>query len=174
MNLKQKKARATKIFSKNIELRKELWPDITSDSLWNRKLSDGFTTMPRPMPHILQIMDCLADKGKPVSQAYLSLWCRVFDESLVVIQNEKDIAFEAGFTGQRAVTTWHSRMKNLVDMGFIEAKPGSLGKYNYVLIFNPYLVIKKFRKANKISEQLYNALFARAQDVGATDLKTGN
>jgi hypothetical protein len=174
MNLKQKKARATKIFSKNIELRNELWPDITSDSLWNRKLNDGFTTMPRPMPHILQIMDDLADKGKPVSNVYLTLWCRVFDESLVVIQNEKEMAFEAGFTGQRAVTTWHSRMRNLVDMGFIEAKPGSLGEYNYVLILNPYLVIKKFKKANKISQQLYTALFARAQDVGADDLKTGS
>jgi hypothetical protein len=174
MNLKQKKARAKKIFSKNIELRKEFWPQITSDSLWNRKLNDGFTTMPRPMPHILKIMDYLADKGKPVFHVYLSLWCRVFDESLVVIQNEKDMAFEAGFTGQRAVTTWHSRMKNLVDLGFIEAKPGSSGKYNYVLIFNPYFVIKKLNKAKKISEELYNALFARAQDVGANDLKTGN
>jgi hypothetical protein len=172
MNSKQKKARAKKIFSKNIELREQLWPNITSDSLWNRKQNVGFTTIPRPMPHILQIMDELAAKGKPVSNVYLSLWCRVFDESMIVIQNEKDMAFEAGFTGQRAVTTWHSRMRNLVDMGFIEAKPGSLGKYNYVLIFNPYFVIKKLRKAKKISEELYIALFARAQDVGANDLKT--
>jgi hypothetical protein len=172
MNSKQKKARAKKIFSKNIELREQLWPNITSDSLWNRKQNVGFTTIPRPMPYILQIMDELAAKGKPVSNVYLSLWCRVFDESLVVIQNERDMAFEAGFTGQRAVTTWHSRMKNLVDLGFIEAKPGSSGKYNYVLIFNPYLVIKQLNKAKKISEELYNALFARAQDVGANDLKT--
>jgi len=170
MNSKQKKARATKIFSRNIEFREEFWPHITPDSLWNRKKKVGFTTMPRPMPHILQIMDSLAGKGKPVSRVYLSLWCRVFDESLVVIQNEKDMAFEAGFTGQRTVTTWHSRMRSLVGMGFIEAKHGPLGKYNYVLIFNPYLVIKKLNKAKKISEELYIALFARAQEVGANDL----
>ena len=115
MNVRQKKARATKMFSKNMELREERWPHLTPDSLWNRKQSDGFTTMPRPMPHILQIMDQLAGKGKPVSHVYLSLWCRVFDESLVVIQNEKDMAFEAGFTSQRAVTTWHSRMSDLWD-----------------------------------------------------------
>jgi len=174
MNVKQKKARATKMFSKNMELREQLWPKLTPDLLWNRKQSDGFTTMPRPMPHILQIMDQLADKGKPVSHVYLSLWCRVFDESLVVIQNEKDMAFEAGFTGQRAVTTWHSRMKNLINLGFIEAKSGSSGKYNYVLILNPYFVIGNLRKANKVPEKLYIALFSRAQDVGAKDLKTSN
>ena len=175
MNLKQRKARASKILSRNLDLRKEFWPDISSESLWNRKQKDGFTTVPRPMPQILQIMDHLADKGKPVSQSFLSLWCRVFDESLVVIQNEKEMAFEAGFTGQRAVTTWNSRMKNLVDMGFIDAKAGSAGKYNYVLIFNPYLVIRKLKKEEKIPEHLYTALFARAQEVGAVDdLKIGN
>jgi len=153
-------------------LRKELWPKLNSDSLWNRKKKDGFTTLPRPMPHILQIIDSLADKGKPVSRAYLSLWCRVFDESMVVIQNEKDMASEGGFNGQRGVSTWRSRMSKLVDMGFIEVKPGSSGKYNYVLILNPYLIIRKLK--NKISEELYIPLFARAQDVGAKDLKTGN
>ena len=56
-------------------------------------------------------------------------------------------------------------------MGFIEAKPGPSGEFNYVLIFNPYFVIKKLEKAKKISDPLlYNALFARAQDVGADDL----
>ena len=117
------------------------------------------------MPQILQIMDHLADKGKPVSQSYLSLWCRVFDESLVVIQNEKEMAFEAGFTGQRDVTTWHSRMKNLVEMGFIDAKAGSAGKYQYVLIFNPYVVIKKLKKEKRIPEHLFIALFSRSQEV---------
>jgi hypothetical protein len=172
MNSKQKTVRAKKIFTKNIELRDELWPKINSDSLWNRKRNNGFTTLPRPMPHILQIIDSLADKGKPVSQVYLNLWCRVFDESLVEVKNEKEMAFEARFTGQRAVATWKSRMSKLVDMGFIEVKPGSLGKYTYVLILNPYLIIKKLK--HKISEELYNALFGRAQDVGEKDLKTGN
>lgn len=175
MNLKQKRVRASKMLSRNLELRKEFWPSISADLLWNRKQKSGFTTMPRPMPQILRIMDHLADKGKPVSQSYLSLWCRVFDESLVVIQNEKEMASEAGFTGQRAVTTWHSRMKNLVEMGFIDAKARSSEKYKYILIFNPYIVIKKLKKEKKIPEPLYNALFARAQEVGAVDdLKIGN
>jgi hypothetical protein len=110
-----------------------------------------------------------------VSQLCRGLWFRVFDESLVTIQNEKEMAFEAGFGGQRAITMWRSRMRSLVKMGFIEAKPGPSGEFNYVLIFNPYLVIKKLEKAKKISDPLfYNALFARAQEVGADDLEEGN
>lgn len=169
MNVKQKKARAKKIHSKTLELRGELWPDIDSSMLWERQQKVGFTTMLRPMPQIMRIMDDIALKGKPASQTYLSLWCRVFDESIVEIKYEREIAFEAGFSGQRAVTTWRSRMKNLVEMGFIDAKAGPAGIYQYVLIFNPYIVIKKLNKEKKVPEYLYNALFSRAQDVGAVD-----
>jgi hypothetical protein len=100
----------------------------------------------------------------------LSLWCRVFDESLVIIQNPTELAFEAGFSGQRALTTWTKRMKYLVELDFIATKEGAFGKYNYVLLFNPYVVIKRKYEAKKIPEKQYNALFVRAQDVGATDL----
>ena len=172
MNIKQKRTRASKIRSRTLEMREEFWPGIKSRLLWNRKQNDGFTTMPRPMPQITQIMDYFAAKGKPVSQTYLSLWYRVFDESLVEIKNEKEMAFEAGFSGERSVTTWHSRMKNLVEMEFIDAKAGSAGKYQYVLIFNPYVVIKKLKKGKNFPEHLYIALFSRAQEVGAVnDLK---
>lgn len=170
MNTRQKRVRASKMLSRNLELRQQLWPNLNPLSLWNRTQKDGYTTMPRPMPRIIQIMDELAPKGMPVSATYLSLWFRVFDESMIDIKNEKEMAAEAGFTGQRAVTTWHSRMKNLVEMGFIDAKEGPAGKYQYVLIFNPYLVIKGLKK--KIPQQLFIALFARAQEVGADgDLK---
>jgi hypothetical protein len=169
MNIKQTKARASKMLSKNIDLRKECWPDIDSKPLWNRKEKNGYTTMPRPMPQIFQIMDHLANKGKPVSLTYLSLWCRVFDESMIEIKSEKVMASEAGFTGERAVTTWHSRMKNLIEMGFIEAKPGQASKYQYVLILNPYVVINNLKKGGKVPETLSLALFSRAQEVGADD-----
>jgi hypothetical protein len=170
MNTTQKRVRASKMLSRNLALREQLWPNLNPQSLWNRTQKDGYTTIPRPMPRIMQIMDDLAPKGMPVSATYLSLWFRVFDESMIEIKNEKEMAAEAGFTGQRAVTTWHSRMKHLVEMGFIDAKEGLSGKYQYVLIFNPYLVIKGLKK--KIPQQSFVALFARAQEVGADkDLK---
>lgn len=170
MNLNQARVRASKIKSKNIALRKQLWPKLDFDLLWDRTQQKGFTTMPRPMPHILQIMDYLAPKGMPVSGAYLSLWCRVFDESMVTIQYPTEMAFESGFSGQRAVTTWTARMNYLESLGFIATKEGACGKFNYVLLYNPYIVIKKHHAAKKIQETQYNALFARAQVIGATDL----
>ncbi len=41
-------------------LRQELWPNLSDDALWLRKKSNGFTTMPRTMPFIMNIMDKLS------------------------------------------------------------------------------------------------------------------
>lgn len=171
MTEKQKRQRAKKMISRNLKLREQLWPDLIPEELWDRINRDGFTTMPRTMLQILHIMDGLAPKGQPVSLSYLSLWCRVFDESFIKIQNPLELASESGFSGQRALTTWNSRMKHLVELGFIDAKEGPWGKYSFVLIINPYIVIKKKFEAGEIPEPQYNALFVRAQDVGATDLE---
>ncbi|MXE70797.1 hypothetical protein FQ026_23100, partial [Escherichia coli] len=84
---------------------KELWGDELSElNIWNRKEHDGFTTIPRTLNYINRIIDHLAGTGSPVSQTYLSLWCRVFDEGFVEIRDKDALAFESGFSGQRAVT----------------------------------------------------------------------
>lgn len=171
MNEKQRKERGKKMTSKTLALRRQLWPELDLDTLWDRTERVGYTTIPRTMPHILRIMDILSPKGKPVSQTYLSLWCRVFDESMITIQNPSELAFESGFSGQRALTTWNARMTQLVGMGFIDAKGGASGRFQYVLIYNPYIVIKRLNQTDKIPEIEYTALFARAQDIGATDLQ---
>jgi hypothetical protein len=81
------------------------------------------------------------------------------------------MAFESGFTGERAESTWNGRMKILCDLGFIEAKPGASGPFNYVLIVNPYTAINKLRKNGAvIPVNIYNAFFQRTKDIGATDL----
>ncbi len=46
------------------------------------------------------------------AKRYLALWCRVFDEGFVEIRDKEAFAYESGFSGQRAVTTWSGRMKN--------------------------------------------------------------
>lgn len=171
MNVKQTESKAKKIQRKKLTLRTQLWGDITPHTLWNRNVNDGFTTIPRTMPLIFQIIDNLADKSKPVSMVYFSLWCRVFDESFIEIKSQEEMATESGFTGQRAVSTWKSRMKNLVSLGFIDAKEGATGEYSYVLLLNPYMVIKKYHGENKIQGGKYNVLFARALEVGAKDLE---
>lgn len=169
MNNHQAQVRKSKMEKKALELRKQFWPDINDQLLWNRKERKGFTTIPRGMPLILRIMDDLSN-GKPVSSTYLSLWCRVFDNNVVTITNPRDMAFEVGFSGQRAEGTWSARMKILSDLNFIDAKPGPYGPFSYVLIWNPYHVIKAHHKNNEIEVAKYNALFQRTQDIGANDL----
>lgn len=169
MNVHQKRVRAKKIGLKTLKLRNQLWPKLDEKGLWMRDTHQGYTTIPRPMPVILRIMDDLSN-GKPVSVTYFALWCRVWDECFVTITNPREMAFEVGFTGQRAEATWASRMKILAELGFVDIKPGASGDYNYVLIWNPFKIIKKLHVEGKVQKRKYVALLDRAQNVGADDL----
>lgn len=170
VNKTQTKKRASKMSKRMLELRGQLWPELDESDVWDRTKSKGFTTIPRTMPFILDIMDDLAGKGKPVSKAYLGLWCRVFDEGMLDLKNYQDLASESGFTGQRAVHTWKQRLAILVDLGFIKAEAGQRGDYDYLLLLNPYHVIKRHYEAGNVQKAKYIALYSRAQEVGAEDL----
>lgn len=119
-----KKGRQT-LAQKRKKMRDDLWADeINLLNLWNRTEHDGYTTIPRTMPQIFRIMDLWAGKGKPVSATYFTLWCNVHDESYLEIKDKDRFAFESGFSGERAVTTWTTRMRILAELGFISAKKG--------------------------------------------------
>ncbi len=156
-----------KIAKQRTELRTKLWPDVAADQLWNRQTKDGYTSIPRAMPLILSIMDSLST-GKPLSGTYLELWCRAFDEMVVDLSNHQDLSFASGFGGQRAKQTWTQRIQGLSDLGFIKLASGSSGPMSHALILNPYLVIKSLKE--QIPNDRYNALLARANAIGATDL----
>ena len=102
--------RRKKIAQKQLKLRERLWPSLDEARLWLRTEKAGFTTIPRTMPLILQIMDALS-KGKPVSSTYLEIWCRAYDDCFVTLAKPVELAFYSGFTGQRALATWRSRMQ---------------------------------------------------------------
>lgn len=154
-----------------MRLRRQLWPHLTDADLWLRLRSKGFTTIPRTMPLILRIMDALS-KGKPVASVYLDLWCRTFDECLVVLNKPTEMAFGSGFAGQRAEQTWVSRVRILSSLGFIDTQPGPSGPVSYAVLLNPYKVIMKHHRAKTpgMTTGLYNALIARANEIGAGDL----
>jgi len=160
-----------KIAQRQLELRGKLWPHITPGHLWRRKEHDGFYTIPRTMPLMLSIMDDLAG-GKPVSTTYLELWARAFDECFVSLSKSREMAFHAGFTGQRAERTWRERIKILADLGFIELQAGSSGAMSYALILNPYFVIRRLREKKNpgVRDDKFNALIERAAEIGANDL----
>ena len=119
----------------------------------------------------MKIMDSLS-KGKPVSSAYFDLWCRAYDECFVTLNKPREMAFHAGYSGQRAEQTWTDRIRILVKLGFIQVKPGPSGELSYAIILNPYQVIKLHykKKTPGMREDLFNALLQRANEIGANDL----
>jgi hypothetical protein len=111
-------------------------------------------------------MDAMSS-GAPLSSTYLALWFRQHDDCMVTIDNYNVIAFEAGFTGQKAKYTWMNRMKKLATLGFIDTKPGTSGDFHYVLLPNPHKIIERHK--GKIAPQKYNALRQRLMDTGSQD-----
>jgi hypothetical protein len=110
------------------------------------------------------------DAVKPVSAAYLEVWCQSYDECVVTLRHQ-EMAFLAGFTGQRGERTWRERVRLLNDLGFISLKGGSSGPESYALIYNPYLVIRDHaaKKTPGLLTDKVNALMARAAEIGAPD-----
>ena len=86
----QNKKRVRKIARQKLNMRSSLWPKLDEVRLWSREISDGWLSVPRPMPLLLQIMDSLS-KGKPVSSTYLDLWCRTFDDSFVIANKDREM-----------------------------------------------------------------------------------
>jgi hypothetical protein len=138
------------IGAKQLRLRADLWPKLDPSRLWSPKTHKGFTTIPRTMPLILRCMDDMS-KGTPVSTTYLDLWCRMFGESFVTLKAD-EMAYFAGFTGQRAVTTWRHRIKILKTLEFIDTAEGAAGDLSHAVLLNPYLIIKEHQKNGRASK----------------------
>ncbi|MCP3395752.1 hypothetical protein [Bradyrhizobium sp. CCGB20] len=161
-----------KIAKRQLELRAQLWPDLNEGDLWSRHTHDGFSTIPSTMALIMSIMDDLS-KNKPVSSTYLELWNRSFDEGFATLAKAREIAFHSGFSSERAERTWKDRLKILHNLEFINLQSGASGPASYALILNPYKVIQKHheRKTRGMREDKYNALVARAIELGDISLR---
>jgi hypothetical protein len=122
------------------------------------------------MPLMMNIMDELSGKGFPVGHTYLEMFCRLFDECFLILNRQEEMAFHAGFFGQRAIRTWRDRVRLLRDLGFIDVKSGPMGELSYALFWNPYHVIRKHFEAGMVREDMWRALSVRANEIGATDI----
>lgn len=167
IDLKQKTARANKMEERASDMRIELWPDTKKEDLWDRKLANGYTTMPRTMTYLMNIIDTMS-KGQPAGMTYLTIWCRLFSPGIVELASEKRMAFEAGFTGERAVDTWRKRMRHLKNLGFIDYKCSSEHDFQWVLVYNPHHVI--LRLGPKVQERYRSAWKERAIEIRAKDI----
>ena len=170
MNQRLRAAQRAKMKDKNLKLRGKLWPGVTDAELWNRLERHGFATIPRTMPLLMSIMDGMS-KNKPVSSASLEIWCRAYEEGFAILKHD-EMAFHAGFSGERAVRTWKERLRILNELRFIDLKPGASGPESYALVRNPYQVVHQHHVGATpgLTEIKYNALIARMSEIGAMDL----
>lgn len=157
------------ILKRQLDTRAKLWPALTDDMLWGMD-NDGWRALPRLMPLMMNIMDDLSEKGFPVSRTYLELWARLRDEQFLTLNRPEEMAFHAGFDGQRALRTWKDRVQRLAALGFIGLMPGPLGDLSYAVFYNPYHVIKRAYIAGKVQERKWQALVVRAGEIGAFDI----
>ncbi|HEV2818365.1 MAG TPA: hypothetical protein VGW40_14225 [Allosphingosinicella sp.] len=160
---------ARSILQRQLEARAKLWPELADEMLWDMD-NEGWVAVPRLMPLMMSIMDDLSGKGFPVSRAYFEMWARLRDEQFLTLNRPEEMAFHAGFEGQRALRTWKDRVRRLADLEFIGLKPGPLGDLSYAIFYNPYHVIKRAYLKDQIQEKKWQALVIRANEVGAFDL----
>lgn len=177
LNEKRARTRRNRAMENNLQMREHLWPGLDERRLWLRtdKTRKGFATMPRTMPLVLNMVNDLTKhvtggKAIPAGKSLLVLWCRVFDEGFLKIESEAVAALEAGYAGERNVTTWREHLVALKELGFIDFKEGPAGPYQYILLYSPYRAVKDLYAKGWVQKGAYTALFQRAMDIGATDL----
>lgn len=141
------------------------FPGYPSQWLWRRKTNDGFTTLPRTLPLVMQAVDAQS-KGQPAGHALFCLWARSPDHPLVTIENPTTFASEAGFYGERAVDTWRRRMKRLRELNLIHSKAGPAGDFHFVLLLNPNVAMEWLRVSGLVQDGLYGRFLDRLIEVG--------
>lgn len=141
------------------------FPTVPAEWLWQRKTNDGFTTLPRTLPLVMQAVDAQS-KGQPAGHALFCLWARSPDHPLVTIENPATFASEAGFEGERAVDTWRRRMKKLQTLNLIAPKKGPSGDFHYVLLLNPNAAVEWMYSHKLIQAGLYGRFLDRITEVG--------
>lgn len=147
---------------KQLEL---LFPEVPSQWIWRRKTNDGYTTLPRTLPLVMQAVDDQS-KGQPAGHTLFCLWARSPDHPLVTIENPATFASEAGFEGERAVDTWRRRMKRLQALQLIFPKSGPSGDFHYVLLLNPNVGMEHMNRNKMVQSRLYARFTDRVIEVG--------
>lgn len=83
--------------------------------------------------------------------------------------NEADHAYAAGYTGSRAVRTWHERMLLLQELGFIKSKHVGNQRYKLVFVVDPLVAITRLREAGKVPDSWWEAYTLRLMETKEAD-----
>ena len=165
-NSKQSSTKRLKMAERAEKQREMLFPEVHSSWLWHRTKNDGFITIPRTLPIVMEVIDTLS-KNQPAGHTYFGLWCRSPDHPVVTIENPAIFASEAGFKGERAVDTWRRRMKKLRELGFIMTRGGAAGDFHYVILINPNMAVEQLRSAGEVQDALYAKFHDRTLEIGS-------
>jgi hypothetical protein len=161
----------SKVEKRRLKERKLHFPNIDDAEFYSEDGGKGWKQVPRTMPHILNLMNGLS-KGSPLSSTYFDIWMMAWSESYIAVQSTNDRAFAAGFTGQRAVSTWMAKVRKLDELGFIRLKAGPAGKL-YIAILDPHRAVKKLaeEKPAGFDPDIYIAMKLCADEFGITALE---
>lgn len=163
------------------EVRKLYWPTVHDDKLWllNGERG-GFAQVPRTLSLFSEVVIKRAVKKKTgvsssAGTTYTVLWLRTQGQGLAKIDSETDAALEAGYGGERGITTFRKHMRVLKDLRFVDFVEESRGRVKWVLMLNPYVVLKDLLAADLVDKRTYAAVLERVSAIGSSDeLKGGD
>jgi hypothetical protein len=102
------------------------------------------------------------------SRVYLDLWCRAFDEGLVVVRDDEEMAYTCGYDGPRAIRTWREHIETLVGLGFILKKELGNRDVGHVLLVDPVIAVARLRHLKLVGDKWWNMYLTRMNEIGAS------
>ncbi|SRR6266446_563183 len=148
------------------QLKKRYWPN---EEAWTGT-GNGWFRGPRTVPLILVLLSQKElTAGHDISRVYLELLSRHMDGGVIEIGNEADHSYAAGYTGTRAVRTWHERMKLLEELGFIQSKRVANQHYKLVLVVDPLHAVTELRKQGRVPDSWWEAYLLRLMETKEAD-----
>jgi hypothetical protein len=130
----------------------------------------GWFKAPRTLPLILTLLSQRElTGGRDVARVYLELLARHLDGGVIEIGNEADHAYAAGYTGSRAIRTWHERMQLLEKLGFIKTKHVGNQRYKLVLLTDPLTAVASLYLRGTVSEAWWEAYTMRLLETREAD-----
>jgi hypothetical protein len=153
---------------KRREQREALWPN-SDQVVWSPKQAKGFFSAPRTLSLVGTLIRLLSPKLDP-SRVFFDLWARNFEEGIVEIGHEEDLAASSGYAeGSRSIRTWRERIGALEKLGFIRLKGSGTRKYAFVLLLHPDRVVATLRARSdlRIPEWWTSLYDQRLRETGA-------
>lgn len=156
-----------------LAIRKVTWPKVGPERLWILDgKRGGFAQVPRTLSLLMNIIRDVVRKktGKTsaASNTYLVLWLHSQGEGIARVESEEEVAFEAGYGGERSKSTFRTHMKALVDLGFIAHSGGTRSPYEWVLLYNPYQVLQELNGKDLVDKRHYTAMVQLLEDIGSS------